>query len=66
MAQADPAAPSTETAYAHGTLGVLDLFDRERLLLNMRLVLAQYTSDYMKSLAEMERAIGARFPEVTP
>ena len=45
---------------------MLDLLDSERFLLNMRLGLAQYISDYMKSLAEMERAIGAPFPEVTP
>ncbi len=66
LPQAEQALLSTETAYSTGTLGVLDLLDSERFLLNMRLGLAQYTSDYMKSLAEMERAIGAPFPQVTP
>jgi outer membrane protein TolC len=66
LPQAEQALASTEAAYSTGTLGVLDLLDSERFLLNMRLGLAQYVSDYMKALAEMERAIGAPFPEVTP
>jgi outer membrane protein TolC len=66
LPQAEQALASTEAAYSTGTLGVLDLLDSERFLLNMRLGLAQYISDYMKSLAEMERAIGAPYPEVTP
>ncbi len=32
----------------------------------VRLGLAQLITDYMKSLADMERAIGASFPEVKP
>lgn len=62
--QADQALKSTEAAYSTGTLGVLELLDSERVLLNVRLGLAQLRTDYMKSLAEMERAIGAPFPEV--
>ena len=64
--QAELALRSTEAAYSTGTLGVLDLLDSERTLLDVRLGLAQLDSDYMKSLAEMERAIGAPFPEVKP
>jgi cobalt-zinc-cadmium efflux system outer membrane protein len=64
--QAELALRSTEAAYSTGTVGVLDLLDSERTLLDVRLGLAQLDSDYMKSLAEMERAIGAPFPEVTP
>ena len=45
---------------------MLDLLDGERVLLDVQLGLAQLDSDYMKSLAEMERAIGAPFPEVGP
>ncbi|MEZ5398803.1 MAG: TolC family protein [Bryobacteraceae bacterium] len=62
LPQAEQALRSTEAAYSTGTLGVLDLLDSERVLLQVRLGLAQYASDYMKSLAEMERAIGAPFP----
>jgi len=64
--QAELALRSTEAAYSTGAVGVLDLLDGERMLLDVRLGLAQLGTDYMKSLAEMERAIGAPFPEVTP
>jgi outer membrane protein TolC len=66
LPQTEQALRSTETAYSTGMVGVLDLLDSERVLLEVRLGLAQLDSDYMKSLAEMERAIGAPFPEVTP
>jgi cobalt-zinc-cadmium efflux system outer membrane protein len=66
LPQAQQALQSTEAAYSTGTLGVLDLLDSERVLLDVRLGLAQLESDYMKSLAEMEHAIGAPFPEVKP
>ena len=64
LPQARQALRSTDAAYSTGTLGVLELLDSERVLLGVRLSLAQFRSDYMKSLAEMERAIGAPFPEV--
>ncbi|MEW5976374.1 MAG: TolC family protein [Acidobacteriota bacterium] len=61
LPQAEQSLRSTEAAYSTGTIGVLDLLDSERVLLEVRLGLAQLQSDYMKSLAEMERAIGAPF-----
>jgi cobalt-zinc-cadmium efflux system outer membrane protein len=64
--QARQSLQSAEAAYSTGSLGVLDLLDSERVLLEVRLGLAQYTSDYMNSLADLERAIGAPFPEVKP
>ena len=64
LPQAEQALRSTEAAYSTGTLGVLELLDSERVLLNVRLGLMQFRSDYMKSLAEMERAVGLPFPEV--
>ncbi len=64
LPQAEQSLRSAEAAYSTGTLGVLDLLDSERVLLNVRLGLAQLTSEFMKSLADMERAIGAPFPEV--
>ncbi len=57
---------SAEAAYSTGSLGVLDLLDSERVLLDVRLGLAQLITDYMKSLADMERALGSPFPEVKP
>ncbi len=64
--QAQQSLASAEAAYSTGSLGVLDLLDSERVLLDVRLGLAQLITDYMKSLAGMERAIGAPFPEVRP
>jgi outer membrane protein, heavy metal efflux system len=66
LPQAQQSLESAEAAYATGSLGVLDLLDSERVLLQVRLGLAQYVSQYMQSLADMERAIGAPFPEVQP
>jgi outer membrane protein TolC len=64
--QAQQSLQSAEAAYSTGSLGILDLLDSERVLLQVRLGLAQYITDYMKSLAEMERAIGSPFPEARP
>ena len=64
LPQAEQVLRSTEDAYSTGSLGVLDLLDSERELFQVRMGLAQLISDYMKSLAEMERAIGAPFGEV--
>lgn len=61
LPQAEQALESTEAAYSTGSLGILDLLDSERVLLDVRLGLAKLNSDYMKSLAEMERAIGEPF-----
>ena len=47
---------------ATGTTGVLDLLDSEEVLLDVRLGLVRLETDYMKALAEMERAIGTAFP----
>jgi outer membrane protein TolC len=66
LPQANQALRSAEAAYSTGAVRVLELLDSERTLLEVRLSLAQFQSDYMKALAEMERAIGSAFPEVTP
>jgi len=61
--QAEETLRSTEAAYETGQLGVLDLLDSERVLLNARLVNARYYSDYLVALANLERAVGTTFPE---
>lgn len=66
LPQASQALQSAEAAYSTGSLSVLELLDSERTLLEVRLSLAQFETDSMKALAEMERATGAAFPEVTP
>ncbi|UCD57206.1 MAG: TolC family protein [Candidatus Hydrogenedentota bacterium] len=60
--QAEQSLDSTEAAYATGQLNALDLIDSERFLLNVRLAHAKLKTDYMKSLADIERAIGTAFP----
>jgi outer membrane protein TolC len=64
LPQAEQALRSTEAAYSTGSLGILDLLDSERVLLDVRLGLAKLNSDYMKALAEMERAVGTPLQEV--
>ncbi len=60
--QAEEALLSTESAYETGQLGALDLLDSERVLLELRLINARYYSDYLRALANLERAIGTKFP----
>ena len=60
--QAEEVLRATEAAYETGQLGVLDLLDSERVLLNVRIVNARYSSDLLNALAHLERAIGTRFP----
>jgi outer membrane protein TolC len=66
LPQASQSMQSAEIAYSTGSVRVLELLDSERTLLEVRLSLAQFQSDYMKALAEVERATGAAFPKVTP
>ncbi len=66
LPQANQALQSAESAYSTGSVRVLELLDSERTLLEVSLSLAQFQSNYMKGLAELERATGSAFPEVTP
>jgi len=63
LPQAEQALRATEEAYSGGVTGVLELLDSEEVLLDVRLGHARLRADYMKALAEMERAIGSAFPE---
>ncbi len=65
LPQAQTALSSTEDAYATGAVGVLDLLDGEEMLLGVRHDLARLHADYMKALAEIERAAGVPFPAQT-
>lgn len=60
--QTDETLRATEAAYETGQLGVLDLLDSERTLLDMRLMRARYGSDFLIALARLERAVGTRVP----
>lgn len=61
--QSEEALRSTEAAYQTGQLGVLDLLDSERTLLQVRLGNVRQIADYLVALTDLERAIGTRFPE---
>ncbi|MCY4397727.1 MAG: TolC family protein [Gemmatimonadetes bacterium] len=63
LPQAEQALSTTEEAYSGGVTGVLELLDSEEVLLDVRLGLARLQADYMKALADMERAVGSAFPE---
>ena len=60
--QAEEALRSTESAYQTGQAGVLDLLDSERVLLQVRIGNARQEADFLVALAELERAVGTRFP----
>jgi cobalt-zinc-cadmium efflux system outer membrane protein len=61
--QAEQSLESSEAAYETGKLTFLELLDSERFLLNVRYGYAKIKSDYLIALADMERALGTRFPE---
>ena len=65
LPQTDEALRSTESAYETGQVGVLDLLDSERSRLDVRLIQSRDTADYLVALADLERAIGAPFPDAT-
>ncbi|HUV11988.1 MAG TPA: TolC family protein [Acidobacteriota bacterium] len=64
LTQAREALRSTEAAYETGQLSILELLDSERFLLRTRLIRERYIADYLRALAELERAIGTRFPVI--
>jgi cobalt-zinc-cadmium efflux system outer membrane protein len=65
LPQTDEALRSTESAYETGQVGMLDLLDSERNRLEVRLIRARDIADYLVALANLERAVGAPFPEAT-
>jgi outer membrane protein, heavy metal efflux system len=64
LPQAEQALRASEAAYSTGAVSVLDLLDSQRMLLDIRLGLASLNADYMKALANLERAVGSPLPEV--
>ena len=57
--QAEQALRSTEAAYSNGTVEVTGLLDIQRMLLDVQLGLARLRADYLKAVADLERAIGS-------
>ena len=60
--QTEEALRATETAYETGQLGVLELLDSERSLIDVRSLRARYLSDLLIAMTALERAIGTRVP----
>ena len=60
--QTEEALRATETAYETGRLGVLELLDGERTLIDVRSMRARYLSDLLIALTALERAIGTPVP----
>ncbi len=60
--QNEEALRSAEAAYRTGLVGVLDLLDSERTLLQLRLLEIRLTVDQWKALARLEQALGVPFP----
>ncbi len=62
--QTEEALRATEAAYETGQLGVLELLDSERTLIDVRTMRARYLSDLLIALTALERAIGTRVPRI--
>ena len=60
--QSEETLQATETAYETGQVGVLDLLDGERVLLDVLRMRARHVSDFLIALADLERGIGTRVP----
>ena len=60
--QTEEALRATESAYETARLGVLELLDSERTLIDVRSMRARYLSDFLIALSALERAIGTRVP----
>lgn len=63
--QAGQSLASAEAAYSTGGLGFLDLLDAERILFQARLAYHRLVSDFWVAGAELEEAIGRRFPSIS-
>ena len=62
--QTEEALRATETAYETGQLGVLELLDSERTLIDVRTMRARYLSDLLIALTALERAIATGVPGI--
>lgn len=58
LPQAESALEVAEASYRAGRSGFLDLLDAQRSLLSFRLEYYQYTAEYERRAAELERVIG--------
>ncbi len=64
--QADQSLKSAEVGYVTGVVDFLDLLDAERVLLQIQFGYWKAYTDYLKRIADMERAVGVELPEYRP
>lgn len=64
--QADQSLKSAEVGYVTGIVDFLDLLDAERILLQIQFGYWKAYTDYLKRIADMERAVGMTLPEYRP
>jgi outer membrane protein TolC len=64
--QADQSLKSAEVGYVTGVVSFLDLLDAERILLQIQFGYWKAYTDYLKRIADMERAVGMELPEYRP
>lgn len=64
--QAEQSLKSAEVGYITGVVNFLDLLDAERVLLKIQFDYWKSYTDYVKGIADMERAVGIELPEYLP
>jgi outer membrane protein TolC len=64
--QADQSLKSAEVGYVTGIVSFLDLLDAERILLQIQFGYWNAYTDYLRRIADMERAVGMELPEYRP
>jgi len=64
--QAEQSMKSAEAGYITGTVSFLDLLDAERILLQIQFGYWQAYTDYLKRIADLERAVGIELAEYRP
>jgi outer membrane protein TolC len=64
--QAEQSMKSAEAGYISGIVSFLDLLDAERVLLKIHFDYWKAYTDYLKRIADIERAVGVELPEYPP
>jgi len=64
--QAEQSLKSAEAGYITGIGNFLDLLDAERVLLKIHFGYWKAYTDYLKRIADIERAVGLELAEVIP
>jgi outer membrane protein TolC len=64
--QAEQSLKSAEIGYITGVVNFLDLLDADRVLLKIQFGSWKAYTDYLKRIADMERAVGIELPGYLP